>query len=204
MLYYKDKMTSSRDEKIIELTEGNRVFYGGNQTWFEDRVLKKVGCSIVAAANLIAYKALKENNEQLFTYKDTSKSNFLKLMDSIGKYIVPNENIGVISTLYFIDRMEKYFKDRKIEVNPKWITTEYDINQFEGFIYNELQKDKPILLMLLRNWKLREVDWHWMTITRIFKCNDVVYVNVSTWGEKRIIRLYDIYLYTSYGSLISF
>lgn len=204
MLMCKEKMTASRSEKIIEITEGNRVFYGGNQEWFKDKALKKVGCSIVAASNLIAYKALKDNNEKLFAFKDKSKKNFLKLMDSVGEYLVPDERIGVISTLYFIDRMKNYFEDKDVKVNPKWITTEYDFEEFESFIYSELKKDKPLLLMMLRNLKLREVDWHWMTITRMFKCNDILYVNVSTWGEKRVVRLCDLYLYSSYASLISF
>mgnify|MGYP004551215047 CR=1 FL=1 len=204
MLMCREKMTASKSEKIIEIAEGNRVFYGGNQEWFENDKLKKVGCSIVAASNLIAYKALKNNDDKLFNFKDRSKGNFLKLMNSVFEYLVPDEKIGIISSLYFIDRMESYFKDKGVKVNPKWITTEYKYEEFENFIYREIGEDKPILLMLLKNVKLKDIDWHWMTITRIFKCNDIIYVNVSTWGEKRVVRLYDVYIYSCYASVISF
>ena len=204
MLRCEEKMTDLKKEKIIEITEGKKVFYGGNQKWFKNKVLQKVGCSIVAGANLIAYTALAEKNENLFPYKDSSKNNFVKLMNETAKYLKPDEEIGTISTLYFIQGMKKFFEDKHIKVDPQWITTEYEYEEFEKFIVNAVKEDKPVILMLLKNLKLSEFNWHWMTITRIFNCNDIVYVYVSTWGEKRVMRLYDLYLYSYYGSLICF
>lgn len=44
---------------FLKIYDGKRPYYGGTQSWFQNHALRKVGCSIVAAANITAYIAKK-------------------------------------------------------------------------------------------------------------------------------------------------
>lgn len=204
MLLCKDVIEIKNSVDFIKIKDDYRVFYGGSQQWFKDEKLKKAGCSIVAAANIIAYLSLKTKNEDLYNYKDLSKENFINLMNNISEYLNPNEKIGIISSLYFIEGVKKFAISKGVKLSANWITSEYDYDEIKSFIENSLKKDIPIVILMFRNRKLEEFDWHWMTITKISEYVDKEYLCVSTWGERRSISLEDFYIYSHYGTLLNF
>lgn len=189
---------------FLKIYDGKRSYYGGTQSWFRDNNLRKVGCSIVAAANISAYIAKNMKNKILYNYEDMSKDNFLEHMESISKFIHPDEEKGVTSISYFDNEVQAFFKHRGVIMKADMITTEDDFVNVKYFIKEALSKNKPVALLMLRNDVLKEFDWHWMTVTRIFENEHKTYIDFSTWGERRIFTLEDYYKYSSFGALSYF
>ena len=191
-------------EDFIKIMDGKRHYYGGNQEWFSDMVYQRVGCSCVAAANITAYTAINKGKNTLYSYEDMSRVNFTKHMKDIGKFLCPDERIGMISTLNFMERVVDFAGSRFVKVKPHWITTEFDFEKIKDFIKEALKNNIPLTLLMLKNKKLEEFSWHWMTITKLFENEGKNYLSLSTWGENRVIALEDFYKYSHYGTLTYF
>lgn len=133
-----------------------------------------------------------------------SKENFLDHMESVAKFIHPDVKKGVTSVSYFNNEVIKFAKDKGVTIQARMITTEDDFDNIRLFVEEGLSKDQPIALLMLENDILKEFDWHWMTVTKLFKNMDKYYVDFSTWGERRIFTLEDFYKYSSFGALTYF
>lgn len=204
MIIYDDLVALDNNLSFLKIYDGIRPYYGGAQQWFRDVTLRKVGCSIVAATNITAYIAAKVKDTALFDYEDMSKDNFLKHMESIAEFIHPDAVQGVTSEKYFAEKTVEFAKSRGRLLFPNIITTKDEFPKIVEFIERALKEDKPIAMLMLKNEVLREFDWHWMTITKLFKDTSAMYVHISTWGESRVLRLEDFYKYSSHGALVYF
>lgn len=191
-------------DNFLKIYDGKIPYYGGTQKWFKCDYLKKVGCSIVAAANITAYYALTIKNKNIYNYEDMSKNNFINHMESMAKYIYLDPYNGLTSINYFNDKVTEFFKDKGIGIKSHSITTKDDFKDMKYFLKTALTNNKPVALLMLKNNMLKEFDWHWMTITRLFENEDKTYVDFSTWGERRIFKLEDFYRFSSFGALSYF
>lgn len=196
-------ITKLKDD-FIKIYDGNRPYYGGNQRWFKEKSLRKCGCSIVAAANITAYISFTMKKKYMYDYEDMSLDNFLLLMESIAGFIQPDEEKGVTSVFYFNERVIKFAEEKGVKIKSHTITTNDDFNSVKNFIKTALKENKPVALLMLENNILKEFDWHWMTITKLFEDMDKNYIDFSTWGERRIFTLEDFYKYSSFGALSYF
>lgn len=189
---------------FFKIYDGKSTYYGGTQNWFVCNDLKRVGCSIVAAANIIAYYAIILKNKNIYNYEDMSKINFINHMKRIAEYIHPNVLTGVTSINYFNNKVIEFFYDKNIKAKSHKITTKNNFNDIKDFVKIALTQNKPLALLMLKNTVLEEFDWHWMTITKIFENGDKTYVDFSTWGERRIFTLENFYNFSSFGALSYF
>lgn len=189
---------------FLRIYEGRRHYYGGAQKWFRSSELRHAGCSIVAAANIAAYISVMSKNKSLYNYDDMSKDNFLHLMEEIAVFIHPDAVKGVTSVAYFDDKVSQFSKDKGVVLRSHAITTEDYFTNVKDFIKGALSENKPVALLMLENNVLKEFDWHWMTVTKLFENVDKTYVDISTWGERRIFTLEDFYKYSSFGALSYF
>ncbi len=189
---------------FLRIYEGRRHYYGGTQEWFKSSELRHTGCSIVAAANIAAYISLMSKKKSLYNYDDMSKDNFLHLMEEIALFIHPDAVKGVTSVTYFDDKVRRFSRDKGVLLKSYAITTEDYFINVKDFIKTALSQNKPVALLMLENSILKEFDWHWMTITKLFENVDKTYVDISTWGERRIFTLEDFYKYSSFGALSYF
>lgn len=198
------EMVTNLKSDFIKIYDGRRPYYGGNQIWFKDSSLRKAGCSVVAAANITAYLSLTMRNKNLYDYENMTKDNFTKHMESIAEFICPDEINGVTSVYYFNEKVREFAESKGVMIKPHTITTENDFEGIKNFIKTALKENKPVALLMLKNEVLKEFDWHWMTITRLFENMDKNYIDFSTWGERRIFTLEDFYKYSSFGALSYF
>lgn len=204
MILCNDLVALSNPIDFLKIYDGKRPYYGGTQSWFKNNMLRKVGCSIVAAANITAYIAKEMKNKVLYNYEDMSKDNFLEHMESISKFIHPDEAKGVTSISYFDNEVIDFSKNKGVTMQAHMITTEDDFENVKYFIKEALSKNEPVALLMLKNDVLKEFDWHWMTVTKLFENMDKTYIDFSTWGERRIFTLEDFYKYSSFGALSYF
>lgn len=204
MIICDDLVALDNSIDFLKIHEGKRSYYGGAQKWFNDSILKKVGCSIVAAANITAYTAMYNRNTNLYNYEDMSKENFLHHMESMGRFIHPDAIEGLTYVPYFNKGVIEFSKDKGVSMKSHMITTRENFKTIKSFIKEALIKNKPVALLMLKNDVLKEFDWHWMTVTKLFENMDKTYLDFSTWGERRIFTLEDFYNYSSFGALSYF
>lgn len=186
-------------QEFIKIMDGNRPYYGGDQLWFKDEKYKKYGCAAVAASNILA-----SFHKTLYPYNNYQKESFMKFMEEVGMYLKPREKVGMINPKDFIEGVIKFGKSKEVELKAHFKYLNVNYHDLCEFIKIGLRKNSPIAMLMLRNEKLREFDWHWMTITKYFYNGINRYIEISTWGERRIIRLEDYYKYSNYGALIYF
>ena len=200
-----DQYTSLKNyEEFIKIMDGNRPYYGGDQGWFLDKKNRKYGCAAVVGANITAYLSEHNGNERLYPYDDFSIKSYINHMEEVVKYIEPVEKVGILRVSQFKDGVENYAKSRGVSLKGRIMVFENGYSNIYNFIKESLESDTPVGMLILRNDVIKEFDYHWMTITKLYKNQFDVYVSVSSWGEKRLLKLKDIYNYSSYGSLVSF
>ncbi|SFU55825.1 hypothetical protein SAMN04487886_10573 [Clostridium sp. DSM 8431] len=78
------------------------------------------------------------------------------------------------------------------------MTNNESFEKNKDFIKRALVKDKPLAFIMLNNNVLKEFEWHWMTVTKLFEIEDRTYLNFSSWGERRVFKLEDVYNYSSF------
>lgn len=198
------EMPINLKNNFIKIYDGKRPYYGGNQKWFKETELRKAGCSIVAAANITAYLSINRKNNILYDYEDLNKDNFIKHMESIAEFIHPDVTKGVTSISYFSEKVVQFSKNKGVIMKSHEITTYDDFENIKNFIKTALSQNKPVALLMLENNALKEFDWHWITVTKLFENMDKTYIDFSTWGERRIFTLEDFYKYSSFGALSYF
>lgn len=189
---------------FLSIKDGNNIYYGGNQEWFTEEISKKYGCAAVSASNLLAFLRLEKNKESLYPYPDFNKDNFLEYMREVIKWVKPREKVGVLNPKEFIKGVCDFGKSRGLAIEYKAIYFNVSFYKFCSFIKDALEDNKPIAILMLRNEALKEFDWHWMTITKFSRYGNKLSINVSTWGEKRILDLEKVYKHSSYGALVCF
>ena len=187
---------------FLKIESVNKTYYGGSQEWFKEDIHRKYGCAAVAASNLLAFKGIKENIKNLYSYKDLSKENFLSYMTEIISWVKPREKVGILNPRIFIEGLLKYCNYKNIKIDFNIMYFDRDFREISYFIKKALGDNKPIAMLILRNEYLKEFHWHWMTVTKYFQIGEKSYVVVSTWGEKRILDLNTICKYSNYGGLI--
>lgn len=191
-------------DEFVKIKDGNRPYYGGNQSWYENETSKKVGCAAVAAANITAFISKNTSAKSLYKYKTFNKNEYIKHMEDVIRFVKPDKELGVISSVYFMDKVTKFALSRNVQLESQFVTIAESYEKINNFIKNSLKKNRPIALLMLRNKKLSEYDWHWVTVTKYYRNEYNTYLTISTWGEKKIISLYDFYNYSAYGTLVTF
>lgn len=178
------------DEYFLKIYDGNKIYYGGNQAWFDKKNLINRGCGIVAAANITAYMSKEfDVKENLYSYETFSKSNFIKHMYDINEYIRPTI-IGVPTLKVFSKGIEDFAKSRGIQIKANWESDKIEKEDFAEYIKSGLNSNLPVAYLQYYNSKKMKYNWHWMTITKYYKNikNGSTSIVVSTWGEKRVLN----------------
>lgn len=197
-------ITLKEYDDFIKITENKRNFYGGNQSWFKDEKNRKAGCGAVAVANITAYISKNTGDHKLYKYSDFSKPSFINHMENVVEYVKPKEKVGILRVDEFIEDSIDFAKSRGVRVKGDHIIFGRDYISICDFIKESLNEDIPVGFLMLRNDKLKEFDYHWMTITKYYENDVSTYIIVSTWGEKRIINLKDVYNFSSFGAFVKF
>lgn len=179
--------------EIIQLTNEssfvnvNNVYYGGNQSWFEETKLKNTGCGIVAAANITNHLSnYVRGYQNLYSYNNLSLSNFSNHMYDIEKYLSPTI-IGIPSLSYFESGVKSFAKSRGVNISAYWSNDKVTKDSFADYIKSGLRRDCPVAYLQYFNSLQKDYDWHWMTITKYFRntSNGDRHIAVSTWGERK-------------------
>ncbi len=162
--------------------EYGKIYYGGNQEWFEKKIARGSACGTVCAANICSYLAMSDSKySYLYKYDENlGKNYFLRHMNDVYKFLKPivlfklpkffrNRkllgfyiedylSLGIPSAPYFVKGLEKFAKSRGVNLQSIVFDKPWSRAKAREFIREALEKDKPIALLNLFNNKLGRVE----------------------------------------------
>jgi hypothetical protein len=209
----KDILTYKLDKAgdFIEVIDSNKRYYGGDQAWFKkafedkrDNIGQNGGCGTVAASNITAYLSGCSKYKGLYAYSDFSKENYIKHMKEMYNYVTPHHigsrPLGVWPIRYLGSKVEKFAKDRGVDLKPVYRDSEFNYENTTDYIKCGLKSNSPVAMLIGINNKLVNIPWktsdsdgytsqsfklHWVTVTELYinkTSPELSYVKVSSWG----------------------
>lgn len=172
----------------------NGIYYGGLQKWlytekFRLKFWADRSCGVTAAANSIVHIAMhRPGLQSLYHYPSLSKSDFTSFMNYIYTYLKPTI-IGIASLRKMEKGLQSFLKFKGIRLESKSLKMQRNIDDTIKFIQDGLRINSPIM-MLTWNSKIKDLKYHWVTITGYIKTIDgKSYIITSNWGAKEIFSL---------------
>lgn len=171
-------------KKFIEI---DKKYYGGNQSWLREKgYFSKFkadrSCGLIAATNTILY--MLENNEKL------DKEEYMDFVFNLSKFIKPRI-YGIATIPIMVKGLNSYVKSINFNINPFLLINPSNKLRLVEYIKEALEKDSPIM-MLTWNSEIRNLKYHWVTITGYNKTKDGKhYVIASNWGKRQVFNLDD-------------
>ncbi len=185
------------------VSDNGRASYGGNQTKSDSAVIKKCGCGIVAAADLIIY--LTSGGKASSPVSLTQYNEFLRFLNRRYFPLIPKLGMNPI---VLTAGLNLYFKNRKMEYSAMWQASG---EKLFARIEQQLSDDIPVIMSVGQNfpciWKKNKLDLytksgdtyiktasakaHYVTATGI----DENYIRISSWGRELYIEKYEFMSY---------
>ena len=187
--------------EVLEIYEGNTLYYGGNQEWFSDSWKRRAGCGPTSFANLICYLSKTHAGyEALCPYDTTGKSGFVQLMENSWRFVTPGSK-GVNTTDIFSDGAKGYGDEKGVALMAESLvvaplhsgTRSY--KDISGFVVQALKRRLPVAFLNLSNGILNNLDsWHWVTIVALRGGDALIYdqskakwINFQLWLSTSIM-----------------
>lgn len=167
----------------------NGKSYGGSQKWFSYRFLKRSGCGVISAANVICYIKGK---------RTITKAEYMDIAKNLWKYDLPVfPGIGM-NGLTLMFGMNRYFKRTGLPYHAVWkISGEKMLSRIDGMLEEELPvilsigpnfpkiwgKEKLSLYQISGNGQripVVKTKAHFVTVTG--RCGK--WMKISSWGKE--------------------
>lgn len=184
-------------------------FYGGHQEWLytqghTSKFWADRSCGVVAAANVSYYLFKSVNIEAFYRYPSKSKTDYSSHINDIYKFIKPFF-YGVPTISKMARGFTKYAKSRDVDVRPVYLNLDWNLNNIIDYIKMGLSDNNPVM-MLTWNTKVKNLKYHWVTITGYIKTkSNKHYVVTSNWGRMEVFSLDDwVKKYSVYKGSIYF
>ena len=178
---------------FVPVTVSGGVYYGGYQGWLTDEGITQFyadrSCGVTAAANMMHYMAKNVSGKsKLYTKPDTSKANFSKYQKDVFNYL--NPAVWGIPTLSVLEwGVLDYAAACGVSLSAYWNNATWNEPAVRNYIAGGLNQNRPVLL-LTWNSPIPNLEWHWVTVTRIYLDNtyapspDTTKILTSNWGGK--------------------
>lgn len=184
------------------------TYYGGNQEWFSNSI-KRNGCGPVAAANITYYLADSQGYTALYPYSTISKANFMKHIENLYNFMdVPAW--GLIPYSDFGEKVEQYASSKNVFLSYYSMPMHgYSQEACEDFIINGLTFNSPVAALNASApiGSNLPYNWHWITITKLFRTSVETTITLSTGGQLSELNFAVYYSYaddTTWSGLLYF
>lgn len=175
-------ITALKDSvRFIEiLDEDGKIYYGGDQDWYREKVAMDGACGTVAAANITAYLFFYDKKYYgLYNYSDYSKTSFVAHMYDVYKYLSPyripfkNYPLGIWPMSKFKRGVEKFAESRNASLKGQGMEKyvigkkvlykgggdgfKFDRNNITEFIKKGLESNSPVAMLIGFNKNLKNI-----------------------------------------------
>lgn len=192
-----------KNEEIIKIKLSETRYTYANQLWYKDKWKMQAGCGPTNASQLVWYLS-KSNSSYASLLKNlnTSKEDFVELMNKIWDYITPTY-LGVNNVDIFKEGLKKYFIDNGLELEVvsldlrKKGLNNKSFEHINRFMIDRLSNDNLVAFLTLSKGKENKLyNWHWTTIVEydsisneaiIIDANRKFNINIKNWYETSLL-----------------
>ena len=172
----------------------NNLYYGGFQRWlYMEKLRSKFwsdrSCGVIAAGNALIHMAMyRKGLDRIYRYPGLSKVEFTRFINDIYGFVQPSM-FGIPSLGKLNKGLKLFAKSKGINISSKTLSMPKEVNTAINFIKEGLMIDSPVL-MLTWNSKIKNLKYHWVTITGYIKNQEGNnYIITSNWGNKEMFSL---------------
>lgn len=190
------------------IEKDGKLSFGGNQSWFPQSYLQKVGCGLIACTNLLLYlERYGTGCEELFDNTSKEKSSYtLAEYNSYAewlnkKYFPVIPGVGMIGW-FMVWGLNRYFRKHHMKIRAAWGVRP---ERLWTCMEEMLLKNLPVILSVGPNfpfvWRKNklpfyiqnkdgnyvqacQVSGHYVTVTAM----DETWLCISSWGKKYYIN----------------
>ena len=192
------------ETEYIRIIKDNVVYFGGNQSWFDDNI-RKTACGLIAACDMELW--LKSKNppplpfEQYRTSVEYNAKNY---------FYKKRLNLSGIPARLIVDFLNKQdFAPRFRFIDRR----KFSESELQRVISKSLDKNLPVIIRIGENFnrlsctvhygnssRQCRMRWHYITATGIDENNIIFY----SWGRKGEMNLSQLYKYFGFtGGIIT-
>jgi len=172
---------------FVPVSESGGVYYGGYQGWLTDEGVSQFwadrSCGVTAASNTFHY--MSENvygKSNLYTESGITKGEFSNFQKAVYDYLSPAIwGIPTLSTM--ISRAEAYAASRNVSLSAYLDGSTWNATNVRNYIAGGLNQERPVML-LTWNSPIPDLNYHWVTITRIYDVDSSIKILTSNWAGK--------------------
>lgn len=179
-------MKQTIDLQTVWISDGDAVYFGADQRWFEKSWHSVSGCGPTTAAMITMHMAtaFEDSCAPLYPYAlPATKQDFAAHMLSIRPFVKPGP-MGLKSTAKFASGTAEFARQRGVNIVPLVVSRSLNMINAFGFIQKALEQNYMPALMILRNpsKELSDFHWHWMAVTGCDTETKTVFV--ATYGKE--------------------
>ena len=169
---------------------------GGSQDWCTDFWMNLGGCAALAAGDMAICLSKNHGLKDCCPYDPEliSKADYDRYAMILKPYIRPRFN-GVTKLSIFTQGFKKYLNDRGYDPVYRLCPGEKPLEEAEAFVREMLEKNLPIACLILFHKKeeLKDLNWHWFSVTGYEEIEGEFFVYYHTYGEKHLISLGELW-----------
>lgn len=130
---------------FVPVTSGSKTYYGGNQSLYATDAMQRNGCGPTAAANILAYLALKDGSyvSNLYFGSNLSKSEFVEHMNVVYGHLDP-PICEIVSENSFADDVVSLASQHNVSLNEHVAGAWTSFDNTVDFILTRLRADTPV------------------------------------------------------------
>lgn len=169
-------------------------YYGGDQYWNTQWMMKNAGCSTATATEISIWLAKRGIAPALcpFDPQHVSRAAFLSLFSQIYPYVHPT--VGGLTNIDRYGRMfQEYGASCGVNLAAAVLSGNAQASQAAAFIRSSIDADLPLAYLMLRHRDPRfdDFEWHWFTVTGYEEASAGLELIAATYGEKYRFALHD-------------
>jgi hypothetical protein len=203
------------NKDYIRIKNMNTISYGGNQSWCKTKRMQRVGCGVVALADITIYLAEQNPNMMNDAIRRISKPNglynkndYLEYVRLFNKHYIVYLLHNGMTGISMMNTMNRYFIVNNISLRAKWKMFLSDEKMMKH-IRHLIRKNKPVVLSIGPNipniWGKKGINFyiekngalvesnnksvhsHYVVVTGVEERDDREYLVVSSWGKQYYI-----------------
>lgn len=168
-------------------TSGGGVYYGGYQGWLTDEGVSEFwadrACGLTAAANAMYYMSQNVSGKSnLYTKSNITQTSFSAYQKELYDYCFSPAIWGIPTWASMKSKVEEWADYRNVSLTGVEDTSTWNATNVRTYIANGLNSERPVLL-LTWNSPVEDLNWHWVTVTRIY-LDGTVKILTSNWAGK--------------------
>lgn len=161
-------------------------FYGGDQEWFHDPMMKLGGCGAVTACDCCIYFDLYKGTKLYpFDTKHVTKKDYIKFGMIMKPYLRPRWS-GIDKLEIYEDGFAEFLSDKGCSaIGMKQLSGEESAEDARKALIRQIECGFPVPCLLLKhkNPIFKDFEWHWFLLTGYEINDDKCKVKAVSYGE---------------------